>query len=305
MPVLKYRQQRQKHVTPFANRIAAQLERGSTDATSGDVGMATLALSKLAVSKKARKAVRQHLKALRSTKAIRPRSDRSKSSLADLLLESDWISASQPFVLDEIEARDGTVYPLRQEITVVVKEVVNSANAFIQELKWLEPLCGRGPTADKAVEAFGESFHALVKHHHRKPSHMLTNDDAVVKRVLDHLIDWRQYEAMNPVEQPLWGRKGKRDKQGDLLVHWIVGPSDENDKEGTIHADDVCPELDELQEHAWFFGSGKVFQDHIEWMSLPVEVPDPHDEEASRAAWDLIPPHVMSDAGAWPLRRGD
>lgn len=303
MPVL-YRA-RPKRRTKFENRIAPHLAWMDATKSASNKGREALSLAKLAVSTDAKRAVIEQWRALRIGKSRSSKNVDVQTSIAKFLQQVDDVTASNPLVLRRVVARDGTVYPLRTEITVVVKHAVKTAEAFIHELKWLESLFGKGNSDELAIAAFSESFHHLVITHHRKPPHLRTDEDRRINRVLDHLIDWRQFDIENPLEQPLWGRIGRRDEHGHLSVFWISGPSGESDKESKIFASDVVDEFDGIGEGHWFYGAGRVFPERIEWTSRPVEVPDPHDEAAISAAWDLIPPHVMSDLTAWPLKKRD
>jgi len=287
------------------NRSALPTEIGAADQRPSDVEAAVRNLAGLAVSKKTRKAVVDYLQTFRVSKEFIETKALGKTSLAIRLQQADSVSASKPIFLRRVVARDGTVYPLRMEITVIVKRAVGSAAAFIHELRWLESLSGQGKSGELAIEAFSQSFHRLVTMHHRKPPHLQTEQDKKINRVLDHLIDWRQFEIENPIEQPLWGKIGKRNSRGYLRVYWIIGPTDEIDKESLISAHNVAEDLDLIGEGKWFYGAGRVFPDRIEWTTRPVETPDPRDTEAIKTAWDLIPAHVMSDPHAWPLRKKD
>jgi hypothetical protein len=301
MPV-QYRE-RPKHRTKFENRIAGYLAWMDDANPEGKKGRKLLSLSQLAISEDAKVAMVEQWQALRVGKSRSIKKADIHKSFAKFLQQVDEVSASNPIVLRRVVARDGTIYPLRTEITVVVKHAVKTAKAFIHELKWLEQLFGKGASDDLAIDAFSESFHHLVVTHHRKPPHLLTEEDKKINRVLDHLIDWGQFEVENPIDQPLWGKIGKHDEEGYLLVYWICGPRGESNEESRIFAPDTVNELDAIGEGNWFYGAGRVFLDRIEWTSRPVQVPDPHDEAAVRAAWDLIPSHVMSNLDAWPLKK--
>jgi len=303
MPVF-YRNRR-KQRTKFENRIATHSAWMDTKKTASTRGRAALSLAELAVSSDAKRAVVEQWQALRIGKSRSGKSVDVQTSIAKFLQQVDDVTASNPLVLRRVVTRDGTVYPLRTEITVVVKHAVKTAEAFIHELQWLGSLFGKGTSDELAIAAFSESFHHLVITHHRKPPHLRTDEDRRINRVLDHLIDWRQFEVENPIEQPLLGRIGKRDEHGHLSVFWICGPCGESEAESKLFAPDVVEELEDIGEGHWFYGAGRAFPDRIEWTSRPVQAPDPHDETAVRAAWDLIPPHVMSNLTAWPLKKGD
>jgi hypothetical protein len=295
---------RPKCRTKFENRIATHLAWMDAEKTASMEGREALLLANLALSNGAKRAVIEQWQALRIGKSRSRKTLDLQTAIAKFLQQVDDVTASNPRVLRRVVTRDGTVYPLRTEITVVVKHAVKTAEAFIHELKWLESLFGKGTSDELAIAAFSESFHHLVITHHRKPPHLRTDEDRRINRVLDHLIDWRQFEVENPIEQPLWGRIGKRDEHGQLSVFWICGPCGESEAEAKLFAPDVVEEFEGIGEGHWFYGAGRVFPDRIEWTSRPVEVPDPHDEAAVRAAWDLIPPHVMSNPAAWPLKKG-
>lgn len=247
----------------------------------------------------------------RKTETLTEKADRKKSRKGVIERKRrhrNWVnelSASSPVELDRIVTASGTIYPLRIPITVVVKHAIQTAEAFIQELKWLEPLIGKGASDERALAALIETFHLLVDTHHRRPLHLRTEEDHRINRVLDHLVDWQQYEIENPIDQPLWGRIGQRDGKGNLVVLWIDGPCGESNQESQLSASDVVEEFHFIGEGHWFYGAGRVFPNGIQWTSRPVQIPDPHDETLIKAAWDLIPAHVMSDLAAWPLKTRD
>lgn len=303
MPVL-YRE-RPRSRTRFESSMASAFAWMDATKSAGNNGREALSVAELAVSARTKQAVTHHWRVLRVGKSRSVKPVNNKHSIARLLQQVDDVTASNPLVLQRVVARNGTVYPLRTEITVVVKHAVRTAEAFVHELRWLESLFGKGNSDELAVAAFSESFHHLVMTHHRKPPHLQTHEDRRVNRVLDHLIDWQQFEVENPIEQPLWGRVGRRDAEGNLSVYWVCGPRGESAAESKLSAPDVVEELDGIVEGQWFYGAGRVLPDRIEWTSRPVHVPDPHDEAAARAAWDLIPSHVMSDPAAWPLTKGN
>ena len=299
---VQYRQRR-RHLTKFENRLATSFAWMETPTTQSKKGREALSLANLAVQEGTRKLLREQYFALRVGKSGSIKKAPKKATLEGLLRQVDTVSASNPIVIRRVVARDGTTYPLRTEITIVVKHAVKTAEAFVHELKWLESLFGKGTSDELAIAAFTERFHHLVTLHHRKPPHLRTEEDGRINRVLDHLIDWNQFDIENPVEQPLWGRVGKRDDEGNLMVYWVIGPGGETTKESAIFAHDVVEELVAIGEGRWFYGAGRVFPKRIEWTSRPVEIPDPHDAEAIKAAWDLIPCHIMSDFAAWPLKK--
>jgi hypothetical protein len=303
MPVL-YRE-RPRNRTRFESSISSGFAWMNATDSAGNNGHEALSVAELAVSPRARKIVTHHYRALRVGKlrSIKPVND--KPSVEVLLQQVDDVTASNPLVLRRVVARNGTVYPLRTEITVVVKHAVRTAEAFVYELRCLESLFGKGSSDESAVGAFSESFHHLVMAHHRKPPHLHTDEDRRINRVLDYLIDWEQFEVESPIEQPLWGRVIKRVAEGNLSVYWVCGPCGESAAESILPASNVIDDFARIEEGHWFYGSGRVFRNSIEWTSRPVEVPDPHDETAARAAWDLIPSQVITDPAAWPLTKGN
>ena len=60
--------------------------------------------------------------------------------------------------------------------------------------------------------------------------------------MLNHMVNWEQYEQENPVLQPLWGRVKRRASRG-LSVLWLIGPAGIRDATGILPDKDVPASL--------------------------------------------------------------
>lgn len=202
----------------------------------------------------------------------------------------------------ELVSDDGTRYPLRVPIDIAKRLIGRSLRFSFMQSETLSRLTGEDTDEQTALANFASGFHRLVNTHWKKPPHLHTTEDEKMNRVLDHLVDWDRYREVNPIEQPLWGRVVESLDNGDIRVHWVIGPNENRGDTTVVRSKDVCSALRAIPTDNWFYGSGKVYPTRIEWIDQPVEVPDPHNRDAIREAWDLIPRHVISEADAWPLK---
>jgi hypothetical protein len=199
----------------------------------------------------------------------------------------------------------GPSYPLRRSFGVTLFRDDRGAQATIPELASVVSLQGQGKTDDDALAVLADLFDRLVEDHWRVPPHAQTDEDRSISRVLAHMVNWDEYEAENPVEEALWGRVQRILDDSSRQVFWFLGPGGVKDTTEVLPAGPVCRALWELEEGDWFYGAGKLLGNRLVWTVAPVRAPDPHDPEAVREAWDLIPSKVMSDAAAWPLRHSE
>lgn len=202
----------------------------------------------------------------------------------------------------ELIADDGTRYPLRVPLDIAKRLVGGSARFFFLHSETLNSLSGEDADEKAALGNFAEAFHRMVVKHWKKPPHLHRDEDEEINLVLGHLVDWDRHREVNPIEQPLWGQVVESLDNGDVRVNWVIGPNDKRGDTTVVRSKDVCSALRAIPTGNWFYGSGKVYPTQIEWIDQPVEVPDPHNRDAIREAWDLIPRHVISEVDAWPLK---
>jgi hypothetical protein len=168
-------------------------------------------------------------------------------------------------------------------------------------LRAVPGLHGEGATEEAALRRLAGHLHGLVEHH-RKPPHLQSEADRRIDHLLQELIDWDQFQDLNPVEQPLWGQVRERREDGSLAVHWFLGPRDVRDRSGLLASADVPARLRAFKVGEWFYGSAKAYPESIHWTRRPVKVPDPHDRRAARQAWDRLPRTILADMDTWPER---
>jgi hypothetical protein len=207
--------------------------------------------------------------------------------------------------VNRLIVRGGPSYPLRRSFGVIVFQGDRIAEATIRELESVVMLQGRGKSESDALANLAHQFHRLVEEHWHVPPHDQTDEDRRINRVLAHMVNWEEYEAENPVEEPFWGRIDRVLDDGSRQVYWYLGPRGAHGTKELLPGLSGFHELGELREGDWFYGAGKVISNQLIWTVAPVRAPDPHDPEAVREAWDLIPAKVMSDAAAWPLRQSE
>jgi len=228
-----------------------------------------------------------------------------REQLSALSVLSRAHAAVQIMEIRDVIAADGTIYPFRFAVDIAKRFVGSAVRYYFQQSGALDVVVGEHEDEAVAFEKFVAQFHKLVNTHWRKPSHLHTDEDERVNRILDHLVDWERYRVLNPIEQPLWGKLLEIRANGDAFVEWLSGPGDTRDETSVLKSKDVCLELLEIPVGEWFYGSGKVYPEKLQWIEPPTRVPDPYDKEAVAAAWNSIPVHVMSDPDAWPLKKQD
>jgi hypothetical protein len=203
-------------------------------------------------------------------------------------------------VLDRLQPRDGPVYPFRRPL--YVRYVPHPAGFQVQspELQAVPGLHGEGETEDAARLQLARNLHRLVEQHFRVPPHLQSDADRAVAQLLGELIDWERFNELHPVEQALWGQVVEQRPDGSLLVHWFLGPRDMRDQEGTLAPEEVHLRLVALKPGEWFYGSAKVYPEHIRWVRKPTGAPDPRDRRAVQQAWDRIPRTLVNEVAPWP-----
>jgi len=226
----------------------------------------------------------------------------SPRRIFELIESSEALAAVQPQNVVELLTEDGTRYPLRMPLMLARRVIGGASRIYFPRLGALPSLAGEGDDDKSAVHRFTAAFHGLVQTHWMKPPHVQNDEDVKINAVLDHLVDWDRYREMNPIEQPLWGQVKSVLPDASVRVLWVVGPNVERNQESVLKPQDVCLALRQISPTHWFYGAGKVYPSGIQWTRQPVEVPDPADRRAIRAAWDVIPRRVASEADAWPQR---
>jgi hypothetical protein len=205
-------------------------------------------------------------------------------------------------LLDRIPVPGHTSYPLRRRFLATIIREWPSVRISLSGMLPSQLPSGTGPDLETALNRLGRHLHSLVLEHRNNPPHVRGPESSRIQQILNHLVDWEQYERENPVIQPLWGRIESRTPVG-LSIFWSVGPHGLQDKIGTIADKDVPASLSPIGVGQWFYGAAKCYPNRIEWVEEPHVVPDPTDLEARRALWESLPRVPADEPGCWPLKK--
>jgi hypothetical protein len=230
----------------------------------------------------------------------------SSGGLRDLLshrLRPFRTSGSAQIIrLDRIPVPGHSSYPLKRRFLATIIREGPAVRISLTSMRPSLLPSGSGPDLETALNDLGRHLQSMVLEHRNIPPHVRGPESSGMQRVLNHLVDWEQYERENPVIQPLWGRIESRTPVG-LSIFWSVGPDGLQDKIGTLADKDVPASLSPIGVGQWFYGAAKCYPNRIEWVEEPHVVPDPTDLEARRALWESLPRVPADEPGCWPLKK--
>ena len=210
-------------------------------------------------------------------------------------------SIALPIAVNRIHSPDLPGYPLRRTYLITVNLDSDGALAEIREVSAIIPLRGRGADVDLALRDLARCFDRIVRENHFIPPHVRNQASNRIDAILNHMVDWEQYEQENPVLQPFWGRVTRRTARG-LTIAWLTGPAGIRDTTGFLPKKDVPLSLARMSDGQWFYGTAKCYPDRLEWVEDPHAVPDPSDPEARRQLWDSLPKVAADEPGCWPVK---
>jgi hypothetical protein len=193
-------------------------------------------------------------------------------------------------------------YPLRRTQLVTFNREKAGVTAELRELSHLLDVMGLGTDEDAALRDLERRFDQLVSEKVRIPPHARRPEDDRLRRVIDHLIDWKEFERENPTPHLLWGRIVSRCASARPRVYWLVGPDGVREQTGVLPFKLVSPYFLQLNDGDWFRAVVLEYPGRVEWVEPPTRSSDPTDLEVRRAAWEAIPRIVADKPNVWPLK---
>lgn len=194
-------------------------------------------------------------------------------------------------------------YPLRRtQLVSFNHERGGRVTAELKPVARLLGIRGIGVDQDAAVRDLERQFGELVAAKVRVPPHERHPKDDPIRAVVNHLVDWEQYDRENPLPTILIGQVQRHTPFGPTVVRWAVGPNNSRDEEGTVSQALMTPYLLDVPAKAWFRAVVRVYPDTVEWIEPPHKIPPPTDQAARQRAWDAIPKVTADDWNAWPVK---
>jgi hypothetical protein len=209
--------------------------------------------------------------------------------------------AARSRLIHRVRSAEHPGYPLRRTQAVTFNYERDGVTAQLREVSDVLKLQGMGADEDQALRDLERQFDRLVQTKVRVPPHAQKPEDRAAAAIVNHLVDWEQFERENPPERPLWGRVVRHERGQRVQVRWLVGPGGVKAQTSYLSGPYLHPGLRRLQAGEWFKAVVKEYPDRVEWMESPYRVPDPEDLESRRAAWEAVPVIEASQPNAWPL----
>jgi hypothetical protein len=218
-------------------------------------------------------------------------------------LERHGVShAVRPLPVGRLACEEYNGYPLQQVLLVVFNRDGRKVTAEFKEVSDVLAIRGVGADEPEALRDLERQFDELIRTKVRIPPHAREDQDEAVRRVVNHLVDWNQFEQENPLPRLLWGRLLRRQRSGQLRVHWLLGPGELRDRDAMLPRLYATPYFDDLQQGDWFRGVVREYPGRVEWLEPPARCPDPTDPAARTAAWEAIPRVMADQLDVWPLK---
>ena len=194
-------------------------------------------------------------------------------------------------------------YPLRRtQLVSFNHERGGKVVAELKEVSKVLGIRGVGVDQDTALRDLERQFEQLVVAKVRIPPHERLQKDDHIRSVVNHLVDWEQYDRENPLPSVLLGQVVKHTPFGPTTVRWVRGPGGIRDQVAAVPQLFMTPYLLDIPAKAWFRGVAKIYPDNVEWIEPPQRIPNPDDKSARKRAWDAIPKVVADDPAAWPTK---
>jgi hypothetical protein len=204
--------------------------------------------------------------------------------------------------INRLRSAENNGYPLRRTLLVVFNREPGRVTAEFREISHIRLLRGTGLDEDSALRDLEARFDRLVRERIRLPPHARRDEDLPLVLLVNHLVNWEQFERENPLPRLLWGHVMKSTASGRSRIHWLLGPGGIRKQTTELPPPYSHAALAALPAGSWFRGVVKEFADHVEWIEPPSEVPNPEDPQEQRKAWEAIPTSYADQAGVWPLK---
>jgi hypothetical protein len=210
-------------------------------------------------------------------------------------------SSVQPQRVQRLPCRENNGYPLRRTLLVVFNRDRHTVTAEFKEVTDILQIRGGGSDKTEALRDLERQFDRVVREKVRIPPHARDDRDELVRRVVNYLVDWEQFERENPAPRLLVGQVMK---SGPLRpkVRWLYGPEGVQNTTAPLPREYASVYLSNLKPGDWFQAVVLEYPDRVEWLEPPTRCPDPTNAENRRAAWDRIPRIELEDPDAWPLK---
>ena len=194
-------------------------------------------------------------------------------------------------------------YPLHRTQYVIFNREAGRVTAQLKELSRVLGLPGIGTDEDQALRDLERQFDQVVREKVRVPPHARRASDEPVRAVVNHLVNWEQFERENPTPHLLWGRIVRRGRSPRPSVYWLVGPDGLREQTGALPRRLTSPYFLALKNGDWFQAVVLEFPDRIEWVEPPAPSSDPTDPAVRRAMWEAIPRILADSPDVWPLKK--
>jgi len=224
-----------------------------------------------------------------------------QEALYRLLTKSDNQSIAVPIAVTRIPSLSHNGYPLRRTYLVTINLESDAVVAEIREVSPIVSLRGRGADVNSALDDLARVFDRIVRENHFIPPHVRKPENDHIDAILNHMVDWEQFERENPISEALWGRIVSHLPGRRVRVQWLNGPGGITDRSTVLSGPWVHQAFQHLQKGQWFHATVKQYPDRLEWVEEPYSVPDPNDESAREKAWQAIPTTRADQPGTWPV----
>ncbi len=228
--------------------------------------------------------------------------DRLLDRLRETVRNRGIAQVARPLPIQRLRSPEHHGYPLRRTQLVVFNREKGRVTAELREVSRSLDLRGIGADEALALRDLERQFDWLVREKVRIPLHARQARDEMVRLIVDHLVDWEQFERENPTPRLLWGRITRHGHSLRPTVHWLRGPGGLQEQTGPLPWRLRTSYFLLLKEGDWFRAVVLEYPDRIEWLEPPTRCPDPTDPATRQAAWDSIPRLVADRPDVWPLK---
>jgi hypothetical protein len=208
----------------------------------------------------------------------------------------------RPRRVHRLRSSENTGYPLRRTLLVTFKREKGHVTADLREIASILSIQGIGPDEDSAFRDLERRFDELVREKVRVPPHVKRPQDELIRTVVNHLVDWEQFQRQNPTPRLLFGRVIDATPFGPAKIQWLLGPQGIQNETAPLPWQYRNAYFSALHAGDWFRGVVLEFPEGVHWIEPPAKSPDPTDPANRKAAWDAIPRFEANEPDAWPVK---
>src|SRR5262249_10230610 len=209
----------------------------------------------------------------------------------------------RPRRVQRLRSDENNGYPLGRPLLVLFNREGIIVTAEFKEVAAILDVRGVGLDEESALRDLEVRFEKLIREKVRIPPHARRRKDENIRLVINHLIDWEQFDRENPTPHLLWGRIAGHGASPRPTVYWLVGPDGLREQTRVLPHRLTSPYFLPLQTGDWFQAVVLEYPDRTEWVEPPLRSPDPTDPAVRKAAWEAIPRIVADKPGVWPLKK--